>query len=468
MTGAGGATRRVTRRNARRRAKLEEAVFPAIVALLVAAVVGDLLILAFGQNPGHGLPPAARGHVGQRVRLRPGALQDDDAHVHRTRRRDRVCAPDCSTSAPRASSRPADSSPRWSVSFCRPELPALVTLPMYIVAAAMRRRSGRRGARRAQGEVRRARSDHDDHAQLHRARAAQLSHRRRTSRSTARCTRRRFTPARCRGSRTSFRRFTDRRRTSCCFVALAVGARGVVVSVSHARAASSCAPSDCSPMRPNTAASNVGGVWWRAMALSGAIAGIGGLNFVLGYKHYYEEAFASGAGFLGIAVAIVGRNHPIGVRARGVRLRDDLAGRTRGERRRAEADRRRAAGRRDHRRRGVGARSAARCELARARRRGEERDDRLRLSRPDAAHRDSVSVRGERRRRVGAVGPHRARARGIHARRRVLRRARRATTAAARGSGSLGAMAGGVGARAALRASRRFAIAPTRSWSASR
>jgi len=54
-------------------------------------------------------------------------------------------------------------------------------------------------------------------------------------------------------------------------------------------------------------------VWWQAMALSGALAGIGGLNFVLGYKHYYEEAFGSGAGFLGIAVAIVGRNHPVGV-----------------------------------------------------------------------------------------------------------------------------------------------------------
>jgi simple sugar transport system permease protein len=58
---------------------------------------------------------------------------------------------------------------------------------------------------------------------------------------------------------------------------------------------------------------NVGGVWWKTMVLSGAIAGIGGLNFVLGYKHYYEEAFASGAGYLGIAVAIVGRNHPFGV-----------------------------------------------------------------------------------------------------------------------------------------------------------
>ena len=58
---------------------------------------------------------------------------------------------------------------------------------------------------------------------------------------------------------------------------------------------------------------HVGGVWLRAMIASGAIAGIGGLNYVLGYKHYYEEAFASGAGYLGIAVAIVGRNHPIGV-----------------------------------------------------------------------------------------------------------------------------------------------------------
>jgi general nucleoside transport system permease protein len=57
----------------------------------------------------------------------------------------------------------------------------------------------------------------------------------------------------------------------------------------------------------------VGGVWLRAMVVSGAIAGLGGLNYVLGYKHYYEEGFAGGAGFLGIAVAIVGRTHPVGV-----------------------------------------------------------------------------------------------------------------------------------------------------------
>ncbi len=56
-----------------------------------------------------------------------------------------------------------------------------------------------------------------------------------------------------------------------------------------------------------------GRTWMRAMMLSGMLAGLGGINFVLGYKHYYEEGFAGGAGFLGIAVALVGRNHPVGV-----------------------------------------------------------------------------------------------------------------------------------------------------------
>ena len=57
----------------------------------------------------------------------------------------------------------------------------------------------------------------------------------------------------------------------------------------------------------------VGRVWVRALTLSGALAGLGGINYVLGYKHYYEEGFAAGSGFLGIAVALVGRNHPAGV-----------------------------------------------------------------------------------------------------------------------------------------------------------
>jgi len=58
---------------------------------------------------------------------------------------------------------------------------------------------------------------------------------------------------------------------------------------------------------------SIGRVQVVAMALSGALAGLGGVNFVLGYKHYFELGFSAGAGFLGIAVALLGRNHPAGV-----------------------------------------------------------------------------------------------------------------------------------------------------------
>lgn len=52
-------------------------------------------------------------------------------------------------------------------------------------------------------------------------------------------------------------------------------------------------------------------VW--AMTLSGAIAGLVGTSTVLGYKHYFEEGMGRGTGFMGIAVALLGRNHPLGV-----------------------------------------------------------------------------------------------------------------------------------------------------------
>lgn len=47
--------------------------------------------------------------------------------------------------------------------------------------------------------------------------------------------------------------------------------------------------------------------------LAGALAGMGGTNFVLGYKHYYEDGFTGGAGLIGIAVALAGRAHPLGI-----------------------------------------------------------------------------------------------------------------------------------------------------------
>jgi simple sugar transport system permease protein len=60
---------------------------------------------------------------------------------------------------------------------------------------------------------------------------------------------------------------------------------------------------------------SLGRVTVRTLALGGGLAGLVGVNFVQGYKHYYEQGFTSGVGFLGIAVALVGRNHPLGILA---------------------------------------------------------------------------------------------------------------------------------------------------------
>ena len=50
-----------------------------------------------------------------------------------------------------------------------------------------------------------------------------------------------------------------------------------------------------------------------AFFMSGALAGLVGSNFVLGYKHYFELGFSEGIGFIGIAVALLARNNPIGI-----------------------------------------------------------------------------------------------------------------------------------------------------------
>jgi simple sugar transport system permease protein len=68
----------------------------------------------------------------------------------------------------------------------------------------------------------------------------------------------------------------------------------------------------------NPAAAEYGGlvpgrVQTLALVLSGVVAGLGGTNFVLGARGWFELGFTGGAGFLGIAVALLGRNHPAGV-----------------------------------------------------------------------------------------------------------------------------------------------------------
>lgn len=50
-----------------------------------------------------------------------------------------------------------------------------------------------------------------------------------------------------------------------------------------------------------------------SMSIGGGFAGLAGLNFVNGYKHYFELGFSEGAGYLGIAVALIARNNPLAV-----------------------------------------------------------------------------------------------------------------------------------------------------------
>ena len=68
----------------------------------------------------------------------------------------------------------------------------------------------------------------------------------------------------------------------------------------------------------NPSAAEYGGISIRkqiviAMAISGGLAGMVGINEVLGYRYRYYDGFSDNYGFTGIAVALLGRNHPVGV-----------------------------------------------------------------------------------------------------------------------------------------------------------
>ncbi len=68
----------------------------------------------------------------------------------------------------------------------------------------------------------------------------------------------------------------------------------------------------------NAAAAEYAGINVRrtivlAMLVSGAFAGLVATNEVMGFRHRFLDNFSGGIGFMGIAVALLGKNTPIGV-----------------------------------------------------------------------------------------------------------------------------------------------------------
>jgi len=50
-----------------------------------------------------------------------------------------------------------------------------------------------------------------------------------------------------------------------------------------------------------------------SMLISGGVAGLVGLPLLFGDLHHFSTDFPTGIGFTGIAIALLGRNHPIGI-----------------------------------------------------------------------------------------------------------------------------------------------------------
>lgn len=68
----------------------------------------------------------------------------------------------------------------------------------------------------------------------------------------------------------------------------------------------------------NPSAAEYGGISAKkqtivAMTISGMLAGMVGIGEIMGRRHHFEVGFSADWGFLGIAVALLGRNHPVGV-----------------------------------------------------------------------------------------------------------------------------------------------------------
>ena len=95
-------------------------------------------------------------------------------------------------------------------------------------------------------------------------------------------------------------------------VAVVVGV-GVSVLLKRSRFGFDLRASGMSPSAASASGVDARGMVVKTMLISGAVAGLIGMPDLLGRDHSYGTEFTSGLGFLGIAVALLGRNSPIGI-----------------------------------------------------------------------------------------------------------------------------------------------------------
>jgi general nucleoside transport system permease protein len=95
-------------------------------------------------------------------------------------------------------------------------------------------------------------------------------------------------------------------------VAIVVGV-AVAVLLKRTRFGFDLRATGLSPSAATASGVDARGMVIKTMLLSGAVAGLIGLPDLLGDTHEFGTEFTAGLGFLGIAVALLGRNSPLGI-----------------------------------------------------------------------------------------------------------------------------------------------------------
>jgi simple sugar transport system permease protein len=95
-------------------------------------------------------------------------------------------------------------------------------------------------------------------------------------------------------------------------VAVVVGV-AIAVLIKRTRFGFDLRATGLSPSAATASGVNAPGMVMKTMLLSGAVAGLIGLPDLLGESHEFGTQFTGGLGFLGIAVALLGRNTPVGI-----------------------------------------------------------------------------------------------------------------------------------------------------------